>query len=99
MMRTQEQYIINGPLCRNLLSLQFPQAMGIAYQPTGAACRFGHGLAVNNMHVEDVNNNPERSLHQHVSCLLSGDNDKKGVTRIDWGDRAGVDENNRQKER
>jgi hypothetical protein len=35
MMRTQEQYIINGPLCRKLLSLQFPGAMGIAYQRTG----------------------------------------------------------------
>eukprot|EP00978_Attheya_sp_CCMP212_P007045 scaffold16432_cov69-Attheya_sp.AAC.3 len=35
MMRMQEQYIINGPLCRNLLSLQFPRAMGIAFQPTG----------------------------------------------------------------
>eukprot|EP00978_Attheya_sp_CCMP212_P040495 scaffold221439_cov64-Attheya_sp.AAC.3 len=29
MMRTQEQYIINGPVCRKLLSLQFPRAMGI----------------------------------------------------------------------
>eukprot|EP00978_Attheya_sp_CCMP212_P017593 scaffold47110_cov36-Attheya_sp.AAC.1 len=31
-----------------------------------AACGFGHGLAVNKMHVEDVNKNPERSLHQHA---------------------------------